>query len=417
MDKQTKGAWIIHHGRKIAADLRGAAQYSALDFASKAASLLARLSESKETVLTQEQVVASAKVGGLNPKTELEACLNQLQSRRLIDRNAGGVAVLGITGQTALTHAADLFDDNSPEPIEIAAIGLAELTSTSPIAIERAASYVSDSFKISTLDTKDFLQQASEIGFIDSEGDGKDRLLFNGNLFRRDTAGKTKRVMDSLSSAEQHKVIEFNTLLDTRGSVTATEAGAILGETLFSKLKAAALYDLNVVSNEAGDHVFVTSPGAFHKFTNPLIDDAFDHAKALVAALSYGMAASASTRGRIWGVNLLLAKLLRGEEVGSAPAIGHDYRALELERVVKIIPTGGGYFKMRLLKNEVGQIALAVLKDGNASATALEKLPSAGMRSYTGPEIARTNFRKNQTAPSKSQTRTLLSAVRGGFSL
>ena len=54
---------------------------------------------------------------------------------------------------------------------------------------------------------------------------------------------------------------------------------------LLSKLQAAAVFDINVVSNEAGEHAFMTSPGAFHKFTSPLIDDAFDHAKALVSAL------------------------------------------------------------------------------------------------------------------------------------
>src|SRR4051812_16794079 len=72
-----------------------------------------------------------------------------------------------------------------------------------------------------------------------------------------------------------------------------SKASSVLGETLFSKTRAAALYDMNIASNEAGDHVFITAPGAFHKFSNPLTEDAFDHAKAPVAALSYGMSQSA----------------------------------------------------------------------------------------------------------------------------
>jgi hypothetical protein len=43
MDKQTKGAWVIHHGRKVSGDQRGASEYSAIDLAAKAASLLGRL--------------------------------------------------------------------------------------------------------------------------------------------------------------------------------------------------------------------------------------------------------------------------------------------------------------------------------------------------------------------------------------
>jgi hypothetical protein len=72
---------------------------------------------------------------------------------------------------------------------------------------------------------------------------------------------------------------------------------------------------------------------------------------------------------------------------------------------------------MRLLKREVGVIALDVLEGRNASASALEILPSAGMRSYTPPEVARVGLRKTQSTLSKVQTRTLLSAVRGGSAL
>jgi hypothetical protein len=417
MDKQTKGAWVVHHGRKVAADIRGAAEYSAIDIACKAASLLARLSETKAITLNNDQVIAAAKIGGLNPKTELEPCLQQLQGRKLIDRASSGVSVLGVTGQTALMHAADLFEDNDPQSLERAAIDLAETASAAPVSQSRAQEFIADVHKLKTADAAEFVQHASEIGFVDAEGAGTDRLLFNGNLFRRETAQKTRKVLDSLTGPEQQKVREFEQLLRARGFAPASVAEAMLGDNLFAKLKAAALYDLNIVSNEAGDHVFVTSPGAFHKYTNPLVDDAFDHAKALVAALSYGMSLSEKERGRIWGVGLLLNKLLRGDEVGPAPAIGYDYRALEFERVVQIKDVGRGYFTMRLLKMEVGQIALQVLQGGSAAAAALENLPSAGMKTYTGPEAARAQFRKRQSQPSKAQTRTLLSAVRAGGGL
>jgi hypothetical protein len=419
MDRETQGAWIIHHGRKVASDTRGASEYSAIDLAAKSASLLARIAESSEAQLSKNEVDAAARIGGLNPKTELDACLRQLQQRRVIDISANGaVAVLGVNGITALGHAAALFDENDPQPFERAALGLAELASEAPLRADLAREYVSDAFQLTEADTADFLQQASEIGFVDAVGDGADRLLFNGNLFRRETAAKTKDVLDSLSTSEQSKMVEFQGLIEIQGCVGLLVAERLLGHELLSKLRAAAVYDMNVVSNEAGEHVFVTSPSAFHKFVSPLVDDAFDHAKALVAGLSYGMSLSSTERGRLWAVGALLRKLVNGDVVGPARAIGYDYRALEFDRVVQIISTGNDFFKMRLLKREVGELALQVLEGGNASAASLENLPGAGMRGYTAPEADRAHYRKRHQGPaSKAQTRSLLSAVRRGSSL
>ena len=216
---------------------------------------------------------------------------------------------------------------------------------------------------------------------------------------------------------EQAAFSQFEAALESGGALKISEADRMLGTPLLSKLRAAGVFDENIVSNEKGDHSFITSPGAFHKFSNPMVDDAFDHAKALVAALSYGMHVSSTQRGQIWGVDVLLKKLLRGESVGPAPAIGKDYRALELERVISITPVGSRY-SMQLLKREVGEIALQVLQHGSAAAAAVGGIPGAQVSGYTGPEKARANFRKRKDIqPSKTQMRGLLSSVRSGGGL
>lgn len=228
MDKQTKGAWVVHHGKKVAADVRGAAEFSAIDIAAKSASLLARMAESDETKLGPQSVQAAGRVGGLSPKTDLPACLDQLQRRKLIDRSSTGeVVVLGVTTGTALVHAADLFEDNEPQPLERAAIDLAETTSKEPLLRETVEEYIADTHHIASGDVTEFVDQAAEIGFVDSEGEGEDRLFFNGNLFRRDTASKTRKVLDSLDDHEQRKLVEFQAKLTTMGSMQGTEAVAL----------------------------------------------------------------------------------------------------------------------------------------------------------------------------------------------
>tara|TARA_A100000171_G_scaffold652_1_gene853 strand:- start:1762 stop:3018 length:1257 start_codon:yes stop_codon:yes gene_type:complete len=418
MDKNTKGAWIIHHGRKIHGNTNGAAEYSAIDIAAKSAGLLSRMAGSDETQLSSDKVINLAKVGGLNPKTELNACLDQLESQKVIDRSANGtVAVLGVTTKTALAHASDLYDRNDPQAYEEASLGIGEVVSNSPTLLSDAAEFISDTYEITAHDTAEFLEQASTLGFIDSDDDKDNPLLFNGNLFRRDTVSKTKKVLDSLSSEEQTKLVEFEEILKRQGAVHLKESNKILGDSLLSKLRSAAVFDENIVSNEGGDHSYITSPGAFNKFVNPLIDDAFDHAKALVSALSYGMTRSAANRGKIWGVNFILRKLIAGHWVGPVPAIGKDYRALELERVVETRPQGYGY-AMRLLKREVGEIAQQVLAIGQASDGGLEDFPSAQVTGYTAPEAARTAFKqRKELQPTNKQMRSLISAVRSGGGL
>jgi hypothetical protein len=185
---------------------------------------------------------------------------------------------------------------------------------------------------------------------------------------------------------------------------------------VFEKLRAAGLYDLNVVGNESGEHVYVTAPSAFHKFVSPMIDDCFDMAKALVAALTYGMTMRSSARGRIVHLELLLGKLIAGGEVGPATAIGQDYRVLEVQRVVKLRrdPRDQNQYSMRLLKREVGELALHVLTTGDAAAQSLVILPAAPMKTYSGPEESRVETRKKQSPQSHKHTRDVLEAVRGG---
>lgn len=397
-------------------DTSGGAEFPAIDEAAKAASLLAKLGETNQVTLKKEEVKAVAVASGLNPRHELNGLLEVLERKRLVERSDEEVAVLGVTTRGALRHAADLFEEAEPNSYERAAIDLAELVSQAPIRRTEVEELIGDQHSLARADTKDFLDRAHQIGFVDMEGDGEDRLLFNGNLFRRDTVSKASKVLTSLSDGDQRRVREVDELLARRGCIEFAEVERVLTAPLFVKLRAAGLYDLNVVANDTGEHVYVTSPGAFHKFVNPMLDDCFDMAKALVSALAYGMTKRSPSTGRISMLNALLGKLIGGFEVGPATAIGEDYRVLEVDRVVKLRqdPQNPRLFRMRLLKREVGELALQVLTTGDASAQSLTTLPAAPMTGYLGPEVTRVRTRKKQSRTSRKRTHDVLEAVRGG---
>ncbi len=81
-----------------------------------------------------------------------------------------------------------------------------------------------------------------------------------------------------------------------------------------------------------------------------MADDAFDLAKALVAALSYGMTLRSQGTGRIGAISALLSKLISGQEIGPATAIGEDYRVLEMKGVIQTRPGPRYGYLMKLKK-------------------------------------------------------------------
>ena len=399
-------------------DMSGVAEFPAFDEAGKAAELLMRLGATKESTLSHDEVRAVAQSINLNARTELPYYLKLLKKKRLVDTSNTELQILGVSTRLVLRHASDIFDASDPASSEIAAIDISERASQSPILFQDAQEYISDCYKLNDSKSSEFIRRAGEIGFIDQEGDDVSNiLLFNGNLFRRDSVKKSQRVMASLSSGEQTKFSEVCHLIKERGCVYAPNCEKLLGKPLFEKLRAAGVLEANIVSNENGEHSFVTLPGSFHKFVNPMIDDSFDMAKALVSALSYGMHLRSSSTGRIVSVDWILEALNNGRTIGPATAIGADYRVLEQNRVVKLTHAHGEMYHMKLLKVEIGQLALEVLRQGDGNAESIGKPPSAPMSGYIGPESSRERVRKQQSKPSKHHTHDILSALRGGRSI
>lgn len=281
MDKETQGAWIIHHGQKVRGDSHGAAEFSALDTAAKAATLLSQLSRGIPTAIDRTTVNAYAIASGLNPRLELDPILGLLRDQKLIDTSAEQIAVLGGTARGALSAATNIFIDLKPSNEEVATIGIAELTSESPHPIDDVAEYLGDSYRLTASQSQDLIKRSELIGFVDAEGDGGEKLLFNGNLFRNAGPAKVAKVLSTLSGDERATLTGFNEKLGRLGCIALASAARELGETLIAKLRAIGMIDVSFVVNEAGQTGFVTRPDAFHKFVSPLVDDAFDLAKAL----------------------------------------------------------------------------------------------------------------------------------------
>jgi hypothetical protein len=397
-DKKTEGAWLIRHSQKLQA-IAGAVEFQEIEFAGMCGILLSALASDNETTLKKRRVEPIAKSAGLNVHTDLPAILKTRTERQLIDQSeAGDVVVLGLTTPTVLTHTTDIFRATEPAQTEVAAVFLAEETSRAPAVYKDLRDHLSGTFELRIDQTDALLARSIEIGFVDAQKvDSGNQLLFNGNLFRVENAKKIESILLSLSSVDRANMNELEERLKTKGCVEETLARTLLGNVLFDKLHSIGVFDVSQVSNEAETTYYVTRPGAFGKFGNTIADDALDLAKALVSSLTYGMTRRSASLGRIRMLNALLDKLIRGETLNPSTAAGHDYKILELKGVVEVRPAGGGMFRMRLLKKEVGKHAKKILNFGDASEESLPILPGAAVTVYRGPEHTRGIKRKRLT--------------------
>lgn len=419
MDKAVRGAWLIHNTNKLQG-LTNQNGYQHTFLAGKAGILLSALSSEEQIRIDRRRVEALAAASSIN-LLELPSLLQILERRQLIDSGSDQISVLGSTTSATLGHTADIFDSSEPSSGEIASLELAEMASQFPITNRLAAEKLSDIHKLGTTDALQVLDDAESIGFVDAESVGSgEKLLFNGNLFRRDSATKIKAVLDSLSAVEHARITDITNRLTAHACIPLQQVESVLGDILFQKVMAIGLYDINVVSNNKEDAGFVTLPTSFAKFSTSMVDDAFDLAKAFVASITYGMTKSSHERGRITQVSALIRALIRGEEIGPVEAIREDYKVLEFKGVVSVRTGTKGGRKgplLKLLKKEVGEMALNVIQTGDTSASSLRTFPTGPASSFRGPEVNRERTRRRQREENPLVINDMLSALRRGRAL
>ena len=101
--------------------------------------------------------------------------------------------------QRLCNNTSDIFDALAPGSTEVATIALAELASLEPVLTGQVAVKLADSYRLGKAEIGQLMSEAEQIGFVDAEKLSPDEiLLFNGNLFRRETTQKIKAVQHRL---------------------------------------------------------------------------------------------------------------------------------------------------------------------------------------------------------------------------
>ncbi len=167
MEKKTKGAWLVHHGRKIQATTNQ--DFDAIAFAGKCGTLLSAISAERQSQISQQRLDALARANYISPKGEAPTILAELIRQKLINSGAGGIEVLGLTGKAVLEHTSTIFDELDHEPYEDAVIELSEIASESPITDKTASELLADTYRLLPSEIKNTLDIGGTIGFFDAE--------------------------------------------------------------------------------------------------------------------------------------------------------------------------------------------------------------------------------------------------------
>ena len=411
LDKKTVGAWLLHHDQKLSR--AETTEFETIVAAGRSTRLLSVISRDAQTTISVERVTELARGIGIR-KIELEGLLNLLHGHGLIEYGTSEIAVLGVSQSSLLDHAADIFDDQSPQEMERAVIHFSELASQAPLRRGDCTELLSDSFQMPTTDIDDMFLQSEQIGFVDYEKDGSEKLYFNGSLFRRENVVKSKLILDSLSSTERDLIMEAESNLRTHGCVISDDMRQLLGDSLWGKLVHIGYFDVSVVRNERGFTEFVSIPSALAKYIPTGFADMLDDAKALASSITYGITKSHHARGRIRDPSALMSALVnRGYVEGPVSAIKQDYRILERRGVVQVTTSSTGN-RLTLLKAEVGEMASDLILKGDASETAAKMLIGEGVPWFQGPEATRVAERRKHVPETAAGLVRSLSILRKG---
>jgi hypothetical protein len=421
VDKKTKGAWLLAQSKNLdAVTGAGAARLENISYAGRIGrlyNLLRRnIADDPNPTISSETVKRACQLNGIDKPTR-DVGLTALKNAGRIDvAKNGAVSVLGATTTAVLETTSDIFDEADPSSDEEAVLELSEKVAERPLERHDATTFVSDLYKIPSAKATSLIDLCKSTAIIDEETDRDRTILFNSNTFRDGQyAKKTLLVLETLTADEKHRLTEVQDKMRRNGALYDADVKKMLGAELYRRLISVGFFDRMEVSNSTEAVGYIASPNDFQKYGRPFEDDPIDDAKALLASLTYGRTRSTYVRGNITMPDALLRALIAGREIGKngVRAIGEDYRELEARQVVKVTARSSDRYTMKLLKKDVGELALTIVRGGAAAQEAI-LLDGSAATAFKGPHAARKEVREKNNVGDRRFVTEALDRLRSG---
>ena len=428
MDKLTKGTWIVNTVKHLAELKQNTTELSffeATEQSGKAGAFLGRLVADKQEIVNINSAKIFARQSSISP-AELKTYLDFLKREEKIDYNTDEfdrpkeIEVYCFSGREAIETVSALYDKLEPQDEEQASLlGLNE-TFTLPRYPKELKEYLQKQGVSEECATTTIKLQET-FGLVKSSGEGTETVLYNEYSFNGDPH-RVAKALSALKGSDREMVQELQRLIAETPGFLHENIPSIIKPEIVQMMEGVGLLDGVTVQSPIGSATFFTTPqlrgqglGSFS-----LSEDVFHKAKVLLSCLRFGQTKSTWGRGKISTLEKMLNiinKLLRGQWVGPATAIGQDYALLEIDGVIQTRPASPYGFEMKLRQYEVGELVRQMITYNKVALDAEGNIGDLLNYQPTGciiPETRKNIILAKSTAPVESMRNKLLLTLRTG---
>jgi hypothetical protein len=428
VDELTKGTWIVNtvkHLSELKQYTSELSFFEATEQAGKAGAFLGRLVADKQEIIGIEQAKIFARQSSMSVG-ELPTYLEYLKKDEKVDYTVDmmgrpkEIEIYCFSGQEALEAVSSIYDKLEPKHEEQSSLlSLNETFNLPRYPAELIEYLTSQGVSEECADTTIKLQ--STFGLVKTSGTDDETVLYNEYSFSGDPS-RTVKALSSLKSNDREAVEEIQRIVTDSPGFLAEDIPNHIKPEIIHMMEGVGLLDGITVQSRIGSATFFTTPQLKGQGlgTFALSKDVFHKAKILLSCLRFGQTKSSFGRGRISTQEKMLNiinKLLRGEWVGPATAIGEDYALLEIDGVIQTKPSSPYGFEMKLRQKEVGELVRQMITYNKVALEAETHIGELLKNQPSGcviPETRKNQILAKSTAPVEAMRNKMLLTLRTG---
>ncbi|MBU9705490.1 hypothetical protein KSP24_00945 [Paenibacillus sp. AK121] len=426
MDKLTKGTWIVNtvkHLAELKQYTTELAFYEATEQAGKAGAFLGRLVADKQEIIPIQNAKVFARQSSISP-AELNTYLSYLRQAEKVDYSVDAmnrpkeIEIYCFSGKEALESVSTIYETLEPQQEENASLIGLNHTFHLPRTTDELKQYLTTS-NISEECAETTIKLQQSFGLVRESGQSGEKVLFNEYSFNGDPQ-RVVKALSSLDNNERDMVIEIQNLISETQGFLIEHIPSHIPTYIVEMMEGVGLVDGITVQSAIGSATFLTTPQikgqGIGNFS--LSEDVFHKAKILLSCLRFGQTKSTWGRGKISTLDKMmniLNKLLRGQWVGPATAIGQDYALLEIDGVIQTRPAKPYGFEMKLRQLEVGELVRQMITYNKVALEAEANIGDLLKDQPSGciiPETRKSEIFAKSTAPVEALRNKLLTTIR-----